>query len=277
MKKLNFWLPTLKSLFAGELAAETEKYSLLPMCRSERKIAELPALLQQHLQTCGYTDKESVICCRISWKNTFLKFKPNGKWVPLECLQVNFVPKPARLVLMRARLWGLFNFSARDKYQAGKGSMLIRLLGRFQVSDDHGKKMDRAELVTILAETMILPVYALQTYTTWEAIDDHTIRGTIRDGNTVARGTFHFNGQGQLSRFETTDRFYAEGGRYHSYRWTASVDNYIRQGDLWFPSSYKATWHMPSGDHDYFLGELSGMEFNSTILSDSLSGASAPL
>lgn len=275
MKTPKFWFPSLKAQFAGELAEETAKYNLLPGQRSERLIEDLPPLMQQHLRTCGYAGKESVVCCRMIWKNTFLKFKPKGRWVPLEYLQINFVPKPARLVLMQARIWGFLSFGARDKYQDGKGSMLVRLLDRLPVSDDSGKKMDRAELVTILAETIILPVYALQAYTTWETIDPHTVKGTIRDGDTVASGLFHFNEQGQLAWFETTDRYYMENGQYQSYHWTASVDKYICRGDLLFPSSFKATWRMPGGDYDYFRGELVRLEFNSTDLADTLNDLSA--
>lgn len=272
MKIPKFWFPSLKEQFAGELAEETAQYNLLPGQQSERLIDDLPPLMQQHLRTCGYAGKESVVCCRVSWKNTFLKFKPKGRWVPLECLQVNFVPKPARLVLMKARIWGLLSFGARDKYQDGKGSMVVRLLGRLPVTDDSGKKMNQAELVTILAETMILPAYALQTYTTWETVNPHTVKGTIRDGDTFASGFFHFNEQGQLSRFETTDRYYMENGQYQPYHWTASVNKYICRGDLLFPSSFKATWHTPDGDYDYFRGELVRLEFNSTDLADTLNG-----
>ena len=270
MQKHRFWQPSIKIIFAEELAAETEKYELLPWHSGERTLKELPPLLRHHLIACGYAGKESVVCCQIRWKNTFLKFRPKGEWKSTACLQVNFVPDPARLVLMRTCLWGLFSFAARDKYQTGKGNMLIRLLGRLTLSEDNGRKMDQAELVTILAETMILPVYALQPYTTWETVDKTTVKGTIRHGDVTASGLFHFNEQGLLCRFETEDRYYAVNGRYHAYRWTTEVTNYIRRGDLSFPSSYRAAWQLPGGAYDYFKGELSRLEFNSTILADSL-------
>jgi hypothetical protein len=273
MKNCRFWQPPLRSIFAEDLAAETENYNLLRWRSSERNIAELPPLMQGHLRSCGYTDKESVICCRMLWKNTFLKFKPKGKWMPTDFLQVNFVSEPARLVLMNTRLWGLFSFAARDKFQKGKGSMLIRLLGRLTLSDDHGKKMDQAELVTILAETMILPVYALQTYTHWETVNETTVKGTISHGGLTAAGLFHFNEQGRLGSFETEDRYYEVNGRLQACRWTAEASGYISRGDLLLPSSYKATWHLPGGAYEYFRGELSGLEFNSTVLSDSLATA----
>lgn len=270
MKKLNFWASGLKSLFAAELVSETNKYTLLPGHSYERTIEELPLLLQQHIRTCGFAGRESVICCRLIWKNTFLKFSPRGNWTPVEFTQVNFVPQPARLVLMTARLWNLFSFGGRDKYQDGKGSLLIRLLGRLRVSDEKGKKMDRAELVTLLAETLILPVYALQRYIDWEQVDECTLKGTIHDGQTTASGLFTFNENGLLSRFTTNHRFYVNEEHYRAYAWTAVVSNYSCRGDLLFPSAFTATWHLPAGDHEYFKGNLTGLEFNSTVLSDGL-------
>ena len=275
MKRNKFWPVALKAVFAAELAAETNKYSLLPAHTGERKFEKLPALLQQHMRTCGFAGQESVVCCRTIWKNTFLRFRPDGKWFPTEFLQVNFVPQPARLILMATRLWGFLNFGARDKYQDGKGSMLIRLFGRLTISDNHGRKMDRAELVTLLAETMILPVYALQSYTSWEQVDEHTIKGTMRDGHTSVSGLFRFDEKGLFRSFETNDRFYTDNGHYHAYGWTAGVGNYIRQGDLLLPSAFKATWHLPTGDHEYFRGELTGLELNNTALSDSLNDPAA--
>lgn len=100
MNLKNFWPQRLSALFAAELAWETNKYGLMPGQARERAITELPDLLQGHLRTCGFAGRESVVCCRLTWKNAFLKFKTGGGWSPLECLQVNFVPSPARLVLM---------------------------------------------------------------------------------------------------------------------------------------------------------------------------------
>lgn len=275
MKNIGKHSTSLRSVFAKVLAEETNKYALLPGLPCERPIAELPELLQQHLRRCGFEGRESVVCCRFNWKNTFLKFKPGGKWVPLKFLQVNFVPRPTRLVLMTTRLWGLFPFGGIDKYQDGRGSLMIRILNRIKVADEHGKKMDQAELVTLLAETLILPAYALQSYITWATIDAHTVKGTITDGVNTASGLFRFDEQGLLNSFETNDRYYADKGRYFAYRWTASVNNYISRGDMLIPSTFQATWHMPQGDHQYFKGELFRLDFNSTVLSDSLNGPAA--
>lgn len=275
MKKNKLWPLPLSAVFAAELSAETEQYALLSGHGKERTLEDLPELLQRHLRTCGFEGRESVVCCRMTWKNTMLKLKPGGRWMPTGFLQVNFVPRPARLVLMTARLFGLLKFGARDKYQQGKGSLLIRLLERFTLANEEGKKTDRAELVTLLAETMILPVYALQRYTEWEQLDARTVKGTITDGRTLASGLFHFDDQGLFSSFTTDDRYYADNGQYHAYKWTAAVSHYIRRSDLLFPSKFRATWHRPEGDHEYFRGELSKLEFNSTALADSLRGPGA--
>ncbi len=117
---------------------------------------------------------------------------------------------------------------------------------------------------------MILPVYALQHYIEWEVVDGATLKGTIRDGDCSASGCFHFNEQGLMSSFTTNDRYFAENDRYHNYAWTACVSHYICRGDLLFPAEFKAIWHLPSGDHEYFRGEMTRLEFNSTVLSDNL-------
>lgn len=262
MKTLRHWFSSLTTQYHRELAAETGKYNILPAHHSERNITDLPPLIQQHLNNCGYARSEPVICCQMTWKNAELKFKPKGKWTPLECTQVNFVPQPARLVLMKARRGTWLNFCARDKYQDEKGSMLIRLFDKILISEDTGPKMDQAELVTILAETMVVPLYALQHYISWQTIDAHTVKGTIRDGNTVASGLFQFDERGLMHSFKTKDRFYTINGECRSVPWTASAERYICRGDVMFPSVFKATWHLPGDDHNYFRGEITRLEYN---------------
>src|SRR3569623_1407796 len=115
---------------------------------------------------------------------------------------------------MKARISGLIPYTAIDKYRRGTGNMKIKIFKWFTVSDAKGNEMNQAELVTILAETIFLPLYALQRYITWRSINPTTVEGTIEDHRIKASGRFYFTEKGEFLRFETNDRYYSAKGQY---------------------------------------------------------------
>lgn len=164
---------------------------------------------------------------------------------------------------MKAKMLGIIGLEALDSFRHGNGNMLVKAAGLFKLVDAKGYKMDKAELVTILAETMIIPDYALQTYIKWEEIDLYTVRGTINYHGLKASGLFYFNEDFQMIRFETEDRFYTESN--HALlqpKWTAECTSYIKQDDITFPSIFTATWNFPQGDFTYFKGEIKKLVFS---------------
>jgi hypothetical protein len=132
---------------------------------------------------------------------------------------------------MRLCFFGFLRIEALDSYLESKGRMLIRLLKYFKLSDAKGPQMDRSELVTILAETMLIPSYALQKYIGWTIIDPLTIKGTINYKGTRASGLFYFNNDGDMLRFETLDRYYTDDkGRFQQVKWIAAITLYHLNG-----------------------------------------------
>ena len=253
---------SLKKIFAVEIQAEVNQYHLTGATRPLRDITDLPEVLQQCLSASGFSDKKNLICCKINWKEAFLKTGYHQSWAPLVCKQVNFLPVPARIVYMQSRLMGIVPFGARDKYQNGKGSMLIKLMNIFTLSDTRGKEMDAAALVTILAETMLIPAYALQPYISWRELDQYTLEGTIHDQDVTASGIFYFNEHHEFLRFETSDRYYTDHGTFKKYKWIAYAGGYMERNGIRFPSELRVVWKMPNEDYSYFKGKIDALETN---------------
>lgn len=228
----------------------------------KRPMAELPDILRKYLLNCGYTGDEAFFCASIKWSDANLSMSPGKGWVPLACEQANYFPEPVRLAKMNTRIAGLIPFTAMDKYRRGTGNLIIKIFKWFTVSNDKGKEMDQAELVTILAETIFLPIYALQRYITWRSIDRITVEGTIEDHGIKAKGLFYFTEEGRFLRFETNDRYYAVKGQYIPYKWTAVADNIKTITGYKIPADFKAIWSLPSGDYPYFKGSIEDIKFS---------------
>jgi len=231
--------------------SRTGKMKLAPqLCRC---ICELPEILQRFFFFRKLTGKESIREVKIRWTDAKLRLAPGKKWTPITCQQINILPTPVRLVYMKAHFLGLLPLNAVDEYIDGKGLMLIKLANMFTLSRNKGREMDKAELVTTLAETMLVPAYALQYYITWQVIDELCVKGTIRYNNVSASGLFRFDPSGRPLSFETNDRYYtASDGKYHQYKWSA----YLKQTSATGALNFSAVWHLPEGEHEYFSGKI---------------------
>ena len=157
--------PSMKNLYLSEVRKELTKYSNSKKdVITDRDMVHLPEPVQKYFRHCGYLGKEKMINAEVEWKDVYIKMSANKKWMSLNCYQFNSVPEPSRIVYMKSSIFGIFPFEGRDKYQDGHGNMLIKLLKIIKVADAKGKEIDESALVTILAEALAVPTYALQDY-----------------------------------------------------------------------------------------------------------------
>ena len=255
---------TIKGLFFKDIQSASQQVNLLPD-EGEKDIATLPEILQNFLKDCGCKEGDGINYATIKWKDTMLRLSPNSGWEIISCEQVNYLKIPVRLVYMRLKFWKLFLVEAYDRFINNHGNMLVKLFKYISITDSRGKEMDEAELVTILAETIIIPAYALQKYVSWTVIDALTLKGVINFKGMSVSGLFYFNEQNEILRFETYDRYYTvKGGGYQKMKWTARAENYIQNRGRKYPSYFKASWRTEEGDFEYFKGSIESVEFNNT-------------
>jgi hypothetical protein len=255
---------SLKKLFLSEVNTELTKHSGSSTdIITEKEIASLPEPVQKYFRHCGYIGREKMINAKIEWKDVYFRLSAEKKWMSLDCYQFNFVPEPTRIVYMKSKIIGIFPFEARDKYQNGHGNMLIKFLKFVTVADAKSKEMDESALVTILAETLLVPSYALQDYIKWTAIDSKSAKAILTFNGSEVNGIFYFNEQNEFIRFETNDRYYSgKGIDYKKVKWSAVAGNYLEKNGIKFPTDLKATWHHENRDFEYFKGNIEQVEFN---------------
>jgi hypothetical protein len=163
---------------------------------------------------------------------------------------------------MKSRIAGLIPFEGRDKFQDGKGNMLIRLLKLFIIADVKGEEMDRSALVTVLAEMPMIPASCFMPYVKWEYIDNHTVRGTLSFKGVEVNGVFSFNDKGEYVGFTTDERYQTQkDGSFRKVRWSVGIGEYVKSGDISIPTLLTATWNQESGDYQYFRGKIAGINF----------------
>ncbi|MDZ7721482.1 MAG: DUF6544 family protein [candidate division KSB1 bacterium] len=255
---------SLKKLYLSEIG---ETINDTPIKKggiyTENDFFTLPAQIQNYFKNCGYIGKEKIENIKIDYSNSFIKMSPEKKWLKIKYYQVNFTHNPTRLAYISSKIIGIFSFEGRDKYQAGKGNMLIRLLKLFTVADAKGKEMDKSALATLLSEVLFMPSFATREQIKWKSIDENSVEAKYRDNDNVVSGIFYFNGNHEFIRFTTDDRFYSlKDGSYKKTKWSVELSNYKDFKGIKFPENVKAIWHMDDKDYEYFRTQIKDVQYN---------------
>lgn len=253
---------TLNKIFITEIRDELKNHPTQTTdILEKRDLLHLPEPIQKYFEFGGYLGKPRTQNAVITWDNTFLKFR--DKWSRIECSQFNSSEEPCRIVYMKSRMYGIIPFEGRDLFRNGRGNMLIKLMKFITIQDVKGFEMDTSALVTVLAELIMLPGYALCDYISWKPIDDFMAQAEINFNGIKASGIFHFKESGEITLFETNDRYQAQkDGSNVKMKWYITADNYKLINGIKYPGFLTANWVTPDGELQYFKGEIKDVDFN---------------
>jgi len=179
---------------------------------SKEDLAGLTLSVQKWLENSGVIGKERIRTVRLKQRG-LMRIKEGGPWMPAEAEQYFTVDQPGFIWKAKVKMAPLLYFAERDKYEEGKGHMLIKLLSLVPVVDSRGKEIDQGTLLRYLAEIQWFPTAALSNYIKWEEIDSHSARATMSYGGITASGVFKFNEMGELISFNAK-RYREVNGKY---------------------------------------------------------------
>jgi len=253
---------TLPGLYRAEVEAELAKHShCAPTPLEARELARLPRPLQRYMHAQGFVGRPHTDNARIVWREMMLRTSHGAPARSLRSEQMNFVREPCRIALMTGRLAGFVPFDGRDKYQHGHGDMRIHLLKVLTVGHERGPAMDASGLATVLAEALFVPSFALQSYVTWQTIDDRRVHAALTYAGVCVRGVFELNAADELVRFVTHDRFQA-GRPARKVPWSVVIESWAESGGVRHPRDVRATWHEERGDYTYVHGAIAAVTYN---------------
>ncbi len=253
---------TLREIYMSEVRAEIAKAAKTDSAPMDAKaVSGLPEPVRRYFATCGFLGRPAMRNVRFAWAGFEMKRARDKGWMPVVVLQFNQVHEPARLVFLHSRIAGVLPFNGRDKYQDGRGRMLIRAMGLFTVADAHGDHMDASAMATFLAEVPLHPSAALRPYIRWEPIDSLSARAVFTHAGRSVSGIFRFNREGEYIGFETGDRW-QDGHEDAPIPWSITAGDYADMGGFRLPTRLTATWHEKAGDFQYFRGRLAKAEYD---------------
>lgn len=228
---------------------------------SEAEIKNLPEVIQQWLKNTGAIGREKTLNGKIKQK-ALMKMKPDQKnWNPATAFQYTVIPEPSFLWTVEMKMNRFLWFRGRDKFQNGKGEMLIKMNSLVNVVNGTGEKIDEGSLQRFLGEMVWFPSLAVSPYVSWEEIDEVSARATMKYKNIKGSGTFHFNERGDFIKFIAL-RFQGNEPDSKRREWILTVDDYKIFDGIKVPSKMKATWKLDDGDWTWLKLEIVEIQYN---------------
>ena len=259
----------VKTQFRNDVEARLQSAATLANVNAEKSgtqaqtldsasIANLPPLIQKYLETSGYIGSPKRSHLTMEYKDVDFGMGVNKPRIKIDYTHVDFADSPERLAFIDSKMLGI-PFQGYDYYMNGKGGMKGVLAKLVTLFDQTGPTMDKACLITYLAEAFFLPEALLKDCITFKQVDDHTIEATITNKGVTATGIFHFNDAYEMTSFTTNDRGQiSPDGTIEYTPWEAQCENYKTYSDgIKRPTVFRAVWKNKDSDFVYFDGEIS--------------------
>jgi hypothetical protein len=232
---------------------------------SEKDLVGLPKPVVKWFHRSDAVDNPYIYLGKVTQKAE-MKMKPDqDNWLEANAVQYTSIDEPAFIWTVDVKMNSLINFQGRDKFEGGKGEMLIKLNSLFNIVDEKGPKLDEGTLQRFLGEMVWFPSLALSPFITWQEIDEFTATATMNYNGTTGSGTFYFNSDGDFVKFSAM-RYRGNEPEAQRYEWVLLVDAYKTFEGIKVPSKMTATWKLDNEDWTWLKLEVEDIKYNGNAL-----------
>lgn len=222
----------------------------------------LPPVVQHWMKHANIVGREKADWVFIRQTGT-MRTSTQGKWVPFRAMQWFRTEDPGFLWLPDVKYARGIHVTGMDRFEDGKGQMLLKALSLVPVVNAKGTEIDQGSMVRYLAETIWFPSAALNGYIHWEQTDSLQARATITYKGTTATGTFTFNPSGDVVSFEAPRYYFRKGGSTLE-NWFVQMDpeGYREFEGIRIPAKSSIVWKLKTGDYEWLRLEVTDERFN---------------
>lgn len=231
----------------------------------EEDLAPLPPPVQRYVRASGTVGKPRPQNVRVEFEAVMHR-KPGDAGMPATSAQVNFFVRPARLFLMKARMYGL-PVRALHVYRAEQATFQVRIASLVDMIDQSGEQISRAETVTVLNDLCAFAPGALvDDRLAWRPIDDRSAAVTFTNGPQQVSATLIFGADDQLVDFWSDDRPDSSSGRPVPMRWSTPLGGYRVFSGIRVPTRGSTVYARPEGPFTYGEFTLRSIAWDVTSL-----------
>lgn len=228
---------------------------------TEKALFDLPPIVQKWLNNSGIIGKHSISNVYLV-QELQLKMKPQQTSRNKGVAEQYFtVQPPAFNWNINTEMNSILSVAGRDKFEDGKGEMIIKLLSLLPVANaKNDEKVNQATLQRYLAEIVWFPSASLSPYITWEFIDDYSARATMEYKGTKGSGVFYFDKDGHFKKFEAMR--YQNSKANKPTEWTVfATQSEVRNG-IKIPIECEASWKLEDGKWTWLKLKIMDIQYN---------------
>lgn len=227
---------------------------------NESDLSNLPEPVKKWLKNSGVMGKPFISYGKVT-QIAEMQMKPEqDNWMTATAIQYTTINNPAFIWSIDVKMNSLLSFQGRDKFDDGKGEMLIKLNSVFNIVNEHGEKLDEGTLQRYLGEMVWFPSLALSPYITWEQIDENTSRATMTYKGTSASGTFYFNSNGDITKFSAL-RYKGNETDAKRHNWEMNILGYKTFEGIKVPAKMTSTWKLDDKDWTWLKMEVTDIKY----------------
>jgi hypothetical protein len=158
----------------------------------------------------------------------------------------------------------LLSVNVSDSYIEGEGRVKGRFISIFPLFDAHGpRELDSGALQRYLAEAVWFPTALLPSQgVAWEAIDDHTAKAVLSDGENSVSLEFGFNDEGEIVSVYSPERYREVSGAYIPTPWRGRYANYIDVEGYRIPSQAEVEWQLEEQVYPYWRATIEQVKYD---------------
>ncbi|MCT4581626.1 MAG: hypothetical protein N4A35_09435 [Flavobacteriales bacterium] len=229
---------------------------------SEHDLKQLPVPIKNWLRTSGTVGSKHINKGKITQKIK-MRMRPEQKeWVLGKAIQYTMINSPSFIWNVTVKLNKILGFQGRDKFENGKGEMLIKINSLVNVVNEQGEKINEGALQRYLGEMVWFPSLALSPFISWQTIDHYTAKATMSYKGVTGSGTFYFNQDYQVTQFKAL-RFKDNTNDAQRIEWLIDVQNYHTfDAGIEVPSTISSTWKLNEQNWTWLHLEVTDLKYN---------------
>lgn len=224
--------------------------------------ANLPLPVQNWLSNSGVIGKSHIQSVYLR-QEALMKMKPEQEnWYEVKAEQFFSIQPPVFNWKVNLQMNSILNVVGRDKFQNGKGEMLMKVLSLFPVVDvKENTKINQGALQRYLAEIVWFPTAALNQYISWESIDNYSAKATMTYNGTKGSGTYYFDKNGFFEKFIAM-RYKDINEDAELKEWIIEVSKSEIINEIMIPIECKVTWKLENGYWTWLKLKITDIQYN---------------
>lgn len=234
---------------------------------TEKALLDLPFIVQNWLTNSGIIGKQ-LICNVYLTQELQFKLKPEQtSWNSGTAEQYFTIQPPAFNWSINTEMNSVLSIVGRDKFEEGKGEMIIKLLSLIPVANTKSyEKVNQATLQRYLAEIVWFPSASLSEYIKWDTIDDHSARAIMEYKGAKGSGVFHFDENGSFKKFVAMR--YQDSNDTEPTEWTVTAIRTEERNGMKIPVECEVSWKLKKGKWTWLKLKITDIQYNIKEMSD---------